>query len=139
MSARDANPGAERCAICESSNDIVDICTTCRADPANVDWRVGEELLTPSGYVTTLAPLVRHADLIRTRRRRTMTDLQRRVRELLTIAVKPVKTPYFYRGRLHSYRTKWVPASFRDIARAAGCSPSYVHKVALMMLDEMSH
>lgn len=122
------------CAICDSTNDTADICESCHADPANVDW------CEPSEYeqsaedvdVTVATAGGDRLESVFGGRRKGATDLARRV---VQIALR-TKTRVVRRRRrnvqghpLRGWHDVHEGVPLRQIASEAGCSAEYVRQV----------
>lgn len=113
------------CAVCDGTNTTTRLCPACRADPANVDWRDGDEL--PTDALDALPASVL-AEMWDTRPSRA-TDLQQRVLRLLVRDDVPMPRRVQVRSQgARQYVTRMVPRrlTLREVARAAGCDHAYV-------------
>lgn len=117
------------CALCDGDDNIERLCAPCRRDPANRDWVLaGREDLGDLDDIASDA---------RTRPRRSLAEalahLARRaspkVQKILRLASEPVIQRVVRRDRRNRLRgtytrRRWRSAS--EIAKAVGCTPTYV-------------
>lgn len=116
------------CAVCDGTNATTRLCPVCRADPANTDWREGDEV--PCDFLDTLPSSLRAVTWDTAPRQ--ATDLQQRVLVLLARDDVPMPRRVQIRiGGERHYVTRTVrrQLTMREVARAAGCDESYVRRL----------
>jgi len=114
------------CAICDNTNATTQLCRDCKKDAANAgwveSWEDSDEGMEARAAGVGLASI---AD----RKQRQETALQRSILDLATRGAYEA-VPYFdARGHRHGTRMRYVPLSFREIARRLGCSEKTVRNV----------
>ncbi len=117
-----------RCAICRGNDNIPRLCATHRADPANAGWLERDEAPT-SNSVDTLVPACRLAELHGARAAREVTEREKTILRLSTFGTEE-RVPYTDKaGRRRGSYGRRRALSLREIAKEAGCSPSWAWKV----------
>lgn len=116
------------CAVCDGTNATTVLCSVCRADPANADWRDGNEVLTDQidsfSSTARVTPWERPV--------RTPTEKARMILCLLIRDDVPMPRRVRVRvGGVRQYVTQIAPRqlTLREIARLVGCDHAYVLRV----------
>jgi hypothetical protein len=124
----------ELCAVCDGTNQTMQLCKRCRQDPANADWSQGsrrEVLIEPQ-----LLPLVASYSAPAGRRLRPMSERTKQIFGLLRGYSICVPLRNFGVRRAHEH---WVwrnrPLNFREIAFLVGCTKQAVVKTVRKTLD----
>lgn len=118
------------CAICDETNQTVNLCAACKADPANTGWNWKEDVPCDNIAAENAEALDAFLDEQQGERAPEITPTFQAVAQLVRYGER-VRYPRRCdrQGRRRGFRYKYQPCSTYRIAELAGCSQSYVMKI----------
>lgn len=120
------------CAVCDNTNETVQLCDACRADPANVDWCEPSDSEQTAEDVDTVMLVAggQRLESIFGGARKFDTSIAERVVRASRKSVTKRRRRRNANGKpLRGHIFVEQPLSLREIAQEVGCSVAYVHKV----------
>jgi hypothetical protein len=125
------------CAICDATNQTVNICSKCKRDPANAGWNWREDAPVEdlaADYSEALDAFLNEQEGERG------PEVPPELHQIARLALygEKVRVPYVdKRGRRRGTVERWKPCTVRRIAEIVGRSSTFVFKwIAFLEKDE---